>query len=508
MANQIHILTSHSKDVNCCTFSANLLATCSGDKSVRLWDATSFEELPFSPLLGHSYYVHWCAFSAFGTRLATCSTDGKVIVWDASSGETVAVFEHIQKPIIRVCVFSPDSQYLLSGGADNELWMWDLNKKTCTRKFEGHISVITACAFTPDGAQIVSGSTAGDLRVWDALHGQGKCLFYDPDCHDLALTGLAISPTFGSANAAVRDTLGPRTFYMLATCGDNIVRLWDLDTVPACSTRLRCDLKGHSATVQALSFSADGRLLASGAVDKLAIIWNPIIGEMLYTLEGHARYVTTVAFSQDNMFLATGSHSKVHVWKLGFNQPLQPAVSSASPSAPSISPANQQSSLTETGPSLAHNVISDWTVDAVCEWLQSIELGQYCEVFKENHIDGQELQNLTTDVLSKDLNVKALGHRQKILRGIQAVREKGFFSGSQGPVPDDQIPDEYLCPISREIMKEPVIAADGYTYERKAIENWFRAGRNTSPMTNAPLSSINLTPNRSLKMIIARIYDL
>eukprot|EP00057_Strongylocentrotus_purpuratus_P025284 XP_011679758.1 PREDICTED: WD repeat, SAM and U-box domain-containing protein 1 [Strongylocentrotus purpuratus] len=178
---------------------------------------------------------------------------------------------------------------------------------------------------------------------------------------------------------------------------------------------------------------------------------------MLYTLEGHTRYVTTVAFSHDNMFLTTGSHNKVHVWKLGFNQPLQPADSSGT--VPAISPANQQSSTTETGPSLAHNVISDWTVDAVCEWLQSINLEQHCETFRENHIDGQELQNLTTEVLSKDLNVKALGHRQKILRGIQAVREKGFFSGSQGPVPDDQIPDEYLCPISREIMKEPVIAA-------------------------------------------------
>lgn len=133
MASQIQILTTHSKDVNCCTFSGNLLATCSGDKTVRLWDATSFEELPFSPLLGHSYYVHWCALSAFGTRLATCSTDGKIIVWDTSNGETVAVFEHTHKPIIRVCVFSPDSQYLLSGGADNELWMWDLNKKTCIR---------------------------------------------------------------------------------------------------------------------------------------------------------------------------------------------------------------------------------------------------------------------------------------------------------------------------------------------------------------------------------------
>lgn len=509
MATQVHSLTSHSKDVNCCTFSANLLATCSGDKSVRLWNLRSFEELPFSPLLGHSYYVHWCAFSSFGTKLATCSTDGKIIIWDTNTGATLAVFEHDNKPIVRVCVFSPDSQYLLSGSADNTLWLWDLNKKSCVRKLEGHDNVITACTFTSDGSYIVSGSTAGDLRIWDALNGQSRVLFYDPECHDLAIGGLALSPSFGSANHAVRGTLGARTYYMLATCGDNLVRLWDLDTAPACCTKLRCDLKGHTATVQTVAFSADGRLLASGAVDKLVILWNPISGEMLYTLEGHARYVTSVAFSPDNMYLATGSHNKVHIWKLGFQQPIQSGDSSATPSSSSV--ADQQSTETNnTAPSLVHNVISDWSVDAVCEWMQSIGLEQYCEGFRENLIDGEELQNLTAEVLSRDLNVKALGHRQKILRGVQAVREKGFFSGtsSQGPVPDDQVPDEYLCPISREIMREPVIAADGYTYERSAIENWLRAGRNTSPMTNAPLTTTQLTPNRSLKMIIARIYDI
>ncbi|XP_071495937.1 WD repeat, SAM and U-box domain-containing protein 1-like [Diadema antillarum] len=507
MATLIHTLSSHSKDVNCCAFSASLLSTCSGDKSVRLWNSQTFEELSFSPLLGHSYYVHWCTFSSFGTKLASCSTDGKVIVWDTTSGETLAVFEHENKPIVRVCAFSPDSQFLVSGGADNMLCLWDLSKKTCIRKMAGHDNVIMACAFTPNGAHVISGSTCGDLRIWDALHGQGKCLYYDPDCHDLAISGLAISPTFASANPAMREALGLRTYFMLATCGDNLVRLWDLDTAPVCSTKLRCDLTGHSATVQSVAFSADGHLLASGAVDKLVILWNPISAEMMYTLEGHSRYVTSVSFSPDNLYLASGSHHKVYVWRLGFQQPLLPSSENTPPQgSPAVGDASSPEK--ETNPTLAHNVISEWTVDAVCEWLSSIGLEEYCGGFRDNQIDGEELQNLTSDTLSRDLGVKALGHRQKILRGVQAVREKGFFSGSQGPVPDDQVPDEYLCPISREIMKDPVIAADGYTYERSAIESWLRGSRNTSPMTNAPLSHTNLTPNRSLKMIIARIYDL
>lgn len=42
---------------------------------------------------------------------------------------------------------------------------------------------------------------------------------------------------------------------------------------------------------------------------------------------------------------------------------------------------------------------------------------------------------------------------------------------------------------------DPVLAADGYTYERSSIEQWFSLGKNTSPMTNQPLSHAQVTPN-------------
>lgn len=48
-------------------------------------------------------------------------------------------------------------------------------------------------------------------------------------------------------------------------------------------------------------------------------------------------------------------------------------------------------------------------------------------------------------------------------------------------------PYEFLCPITQEIMREPVTCSDGYTYERKAILEWFMAGKSTSPMTNQKL---------------------
>ena len=48
---------------------------------------------------------------------------------------------------------------------------------------------------------------------------------------------------------------------------------------------------------------------------------------------------------------------------------------------------------------------------------------------------------------------------------------------------------------------------DGYSYERAAITSWMEKGKTNSPMTNAALASQQLTPNRSLKMIIQRFLN-
>lgn len=64
-----------------------------------------------------------------------------------------------------------------------------------------------------------------------------------------------------------------------------------------------------------------------------------------------------------------------------------------------------------------------------------------------------------------------------------------------------KIPHAFLCPITREIMKDPVIAADGYSYERRAIKQWLEQ-RGTSPITNLPLHNFNLVTNHSLRSAI------
>jgi hypothetical protein len=59
-----------------------------------------------------------------------------------------------------------------------------------------------------------------------------------------------------------------------------------------------------------------------------------------------------------------------------------------------------------------------------------------------------------------------------------------------------------MCPITLCIMQDPVLAMDGHTYERVAIEDWLRRSR-ASPRTGAPLITELLIPNHAVRAIIA-----
>ena len=65
------------------------------------------------------------------------------------------------------------------------------------------------------------------------------------------------------------------------------------------------------------------------------------------------------------------------------------------------------------------------------------------------------------------------------------------------------IPNEMVCPISCEVMKDPVMAMDGHTYERVCIEEWFGTGARTSPATNEPLEATTLLPNHMARSLIS-----
>lgn len=70
------------------------------------------------------------------------------------------------------------------------------------------------------------------------------------------------------------------------------------------------------------------------------------------------------------------------------------------------------------------------------------------------------------------------------------------------------IPEEYLCPITQDLMIDPVFTYDGQTYEREAIENWLiNQKKNTSPLTGAVLPNTSVVPNYALRKAIEAFIE-
>jgi hypothetical protein len=86
---------------------------------------------------------------------------------------------------------------------------------------------------------------------------------------------------------------------------------------------------------------------------------------------------------------------------------------------------------------------------------------------------------------------------------LERATAEGGGSGAAGPSGASvaTVPDDYICPITAEIMTDPVSTLDGFTYERAAITEWLRT-KDTSPKTGATLESKALIPNLMARSVI------
>ena len=85
-------------------------------------------------------------------------------------------------------------------------------------------------------------------------------------------------------------------------------------------------------------------------------------------------------------------------------------------------------------------------------------------------------------------------------RTLVAATEGGSPSAAEAPVAkeEEEPPADFICPITTELMSDPVLAADGHAYERSAIERWL-ATKSTSPMTGEELELTRLFPSHILR---------
>ncbi|KNA19461.1 hypothetical protein SOVF_061320 [Spinacia oleracea] len=94
--------------------------------------------------------------------------------------------------------------------------------------------------------------------------------------------------------------------------------------------------------------------------------------------------------------------------------------------------------------------------------------------------------------------------KSDVWRVLEPMRTScgGSTSYHLGDEEHRQAPSYFICPIFQEVMKDPHVAADGYTYEAEALQGWLDSDHDTSPMTNLQLQHSNLVPNHALRSAI------
>ena len=87
---------------------------------------------------------------------------------------------------------------------------------------------------------------------------------------------------------------------------------------------------------------------------------------------------------------------------------------------------------------------------------------------------------------------------------LQPAHDQAAGPAESEGAAESEVPPELQCPLSFEVMEDPVICASGQTYERSAIEKWFAMGKRTDPMSGAVLEHTHLVPNVAVRSMCRR----
>jgi WD40 repeat protein/basic membrane lipoprotein Med (substrate-binding protein (PBP1-ABC) superfamily) len=266
------------------------LAAAGEDGMIRLWDATSGQEILAFP--GHSALVYSVAFSPDGARLATASWDGTARVWNAATGEPLLTLAGHTAGLLDVA-WSPDGSRLATTGKDSTARLWDADtgQEQLTLLFHNY-DWGSSVAFSADGSRLVAGMWyGGEAGVWDAT------------------TGLRLL----SAEGGLRSLAFTRDGTRLVAALGGIGKVLEADT-----GEVLLNLTGHTQQILDLVLSQDGARLATASWDGQARVWDVATGKELLTLSGHTAPVASIAFSPDGLRLATASwDGTVRVWNVG-----------------------------------------------------------------------------------------------------------------------------------------------------------------------------------------------
>ena len=268
----------------------NLIAL--GGQALRLWNVQTGEEVGRFDIK-----VFSLAFSPDGSCIAAGCAGRYSIGDDSPNGSCIAAGcagrYNIEDDgdgsynlrIINLELAKMSGHVIQSGGEGRTL----LKGEVPPSPFEGHVSDVFSVAYSPDGKQIASGSNDFTVRVWDVSTGSRNTFTTDI----YRINHLVFSPD-GTQIAAD-------------------IGLFNLST--GSFTPHAFDTRNLLLIADSFSFSADGRLLASGFDDETCCIWDASIHENILQLVGHLNYVRSVAFFPDgNQIMSASWDGTIRVW--------------------------------------------------------------------------------------------------------------------------------------------------------------------------------------------------
>ncbi|WVZ04921.1 hypothetical protein V8G54_018267 [Vigna mungo] len=141
---------------------------------------------------------------------------------------------------------------------------------------------------------------------------------------------------------------------------------------------------------------------------------------------------------------------------------------------------------------------------SICEKLQFINVDDVKqESLALEKMGGERIQDMSLVVLKKIQDFLMVESGNIIVSPSEDISRHTDESYVKSCTQSLVIPDEFRCPISLELMKDPVIICTGQTYERSCIKKWLEAGHGTCPKTQQILSTPILIPNHALYGLIS-----
>jgi eukaryotic-like serine/threonine-protein kinase len=280
-------------------------------KQVKVWrlgdPGAELDAKPTRTLRGLEHPPGAIAVSPDGSIVAAATADG-AYVWRAGSDERPKCIH--KGPTTTVAL----RQNEVVVGTDDGRVIWlDLKTDKPRHSLAQVSGRPTLAVFSPDGRKLITagGST---LQIWDA--DTGELLFGQVLAHfTRRITAVAVRPG---------DTRGP---WEMASADDGgLVKVWEFkpkaeseDEPPAAGQRLdareRPAPPGLTDPVGALAFTADGKTLASGGVDRAVRLRDPDTGQERAALAGHTDTVLLVAFRADRVLLTVGREGFARLWR-------------------------------------------------------------------------------------------------------------------------------------------------------------------------------------------------